>query len=127
MTPRWSDEEKARYYASGIWDRRGLYALLRERAAETPEKLAFHDGHEGITYAQLEARARDLATTIEPGSIIAVQLPNTIEARRHRLRRRRGRRRPLRAPTGLHAAAGRRRRPAHPGQPRVQPKGARPL
>ena len=76
---RWTDEQKERYYASGIWDRRGLYALLRERATETPGKLAFHDGHEGITYADLEQRARELATAIEPRAIIAVQLGNTID------------------------------------------------
>jgi acyl-CoA synthetase (AMP-forming)/AMP-acid ligase II len=73
---RWSDEERARYYASGIWDRRGLYALL---AQHPPDKLAFHDGVESITYGDLRARAGELATTIEPRSVVAVQMGNTIE------------------------------------------------
>jgi non-ribosomal peptide synthetase component E (peptide arylation enzyme) len=55
---RWSDEQAERYYASGVWDRRGLYALIAEHARATPDKLAFDDGHESITYAELDARAR---------------------------------------------------------------------
>jgi acyl-CoA synthetase (AMP-forming)/AMP-acid ligase II len=76
---RWSDEEIASYYASGRWTRHGLYALLAQRAAETPDKLAFGDGVESITYGELASRAESLAANFAEGSVIAVQMPNSID------------------------------------------------
>ncbi len=76
---RWSDEQIAAYYASGRWTRHGLYALLAQRAAETPDKLAFHDGVDSITYAELASRAESLASGFSEGSVVAVQMPNSID------------------------------------------------
>ena len=76
---RWSDEEIASYYASGRWTRHGLYALLAQRAAETPDKLAFEDGVESITYGELASRAESLASGFPEGGVIGVQMPNSID------------------------------------------------
>ena len=76
---RWSDQQIASYYASGRWTRHGLYALLAQRAAETPDKLAFHDGVESITYGELASRAAGLAANFAERSVVAVQMPNSID------------------------------------------------
>ena len=76
---RWSDEQVASYHASGRWTRHGLYALLAQRAAETPDKLAFHDGVESITYGELASRAASLASGLPEGGVVAVQMPNSID------------------------------------------------
>jgi acyl-CoA synthetase len=81
---RWSDEQAARYYASGIWGRDGLAALLAGHARETPDKLAFHDGHQHVTFAELDARARALAAALRDrglidGAVVAVRMGNTID------------------------------------------------
>jgi acyl-CoA synthetase (AMP-forming)/AMP-acid ligase II len=76
---RWSDEQVASYYASGRWTRHGLYALLAQRAAETPGKLAFHDGVESITYAELASRAAAIGAGLPEGRVVAVQMGNSID------------------------------------------------
>jgi acyl-CoA synthetase (AMP-forming)/AMP-acid ligase II len=81
---RWSDEEAARYYACGAWDRRGLDAMLAEHARDTPDKLAFHDGRAAITFAELDERARGLATGLRDrgvgvGAVVAVRMGNTVD------------------------------------------------
>lgn len=78
---RWSDEQVARYYASGRWTRDGLFTLLAQRAKETPDKLAFHDGVESITYGELASRSCELAAGLDvaEGSVVAVQMGNSID------------------------------------------------
>ena len=81
---RWSDEESARYYACGAWNRRGLDAMLGEHARDTPDKLAFHDGTASLTFAELDARARGLATGLRArgvglGAVVAVRMGNTVD------------------------------------------------
>jgi acyl-CoA synthetase (AMP-forming)/AMP-acid ligase II len=75
---RWSDEQAARYYASGIWTRRGLRELLDEHPAE---KLAFDDGVEAVGYGELRARVDALAGELRvgEGSVVAVRMGNTVE------------------------------------------------
>ncbi len=81
---RWSDEAAARYYACGAWDRRGLDAMLAEHARATPDRLAFHDGHAHVGYAELDARARGVATGLRDrgvgvGAVVAVRMGNTVD------------------------------------------------
>ena len=73
---RWSPEQAASYYASGLWDRRGLFELLAEHP---PDKLAFHDGVEAITFGALRTRAAAIAGAFEPGAVIAVRMGNSID------------------------------------------------
>jgi acyl-CoA synthetase (AMP-forming)/AMP-acid ligase II len=77
---RWSDEQAARYYASGIWTRDGLPPLL---AAQPPGKLAFDDGHEAVSYGELDARVRGVAAAlrergVREGAVVAVRMGNTV-------------------------------------------------
>jgi acyl-CoA synthetase (AMP-forming)/AMP-acid ligase II len=77
---RWSDEQAARYYASGIWARDGLQALL---ARHPPDKLAFDDGHERLSYGELNARVSGAATALRErgvaeGAVVAVRMGNTV-------------------------------------------------
>src|SRR4051794_26588992 len=77
---RWSDEQAARYYASGIWTRLGLHELL---AAHPPDKTAFDDGREAVTYGELNARVRGVATALRErgvadGAVVAVRMGNTV-------------------------------------------------
>jgi non-ribosomal peptide synthetase component E (peptide arylation enzyme) len=77
---RWSDEQAERYYASGVWTRDGLPALL---AAQPPGKVAFDDGHEAVGYGELNERLRGVATALRErgvveGAVVAVRMGNTI-------------------------------------------------
>jgi acyl-CoA synthetase (AMP-forming)/AMP-acid ligase II len=81
---RWSDAEAERYYACGIWQRRGLDALLAEHARETPAKVAVHDDDASITFAELEERSRRLAGGLRDGgvgtgSVVAVRMGNRVD------------------------------------------------
>ncbi|BDM69264.1 2,3-dihydroxybenzoate-AMP ligase [Streptomyces nigrescens] len=59
-----------------------LYALFRARRIADPHATAVIDAHGGISYAELDRRARCLAAGlaragIRPGDVVGVQLPNT--------------------------------------------------
>jgi acyl-CoA synthetase (AMP-forming)/AMP-acid ligase II len=77
---RWSDEQSDRYYASGIWSRDGLHALL---GAHPADKLAFDDGQERLSYGELNARVSGVATALRErgvveGAVVAVRMGNTV-------------------------------------------------
>src|SRR3954470_15125626 len=77
---RWSDEQRARYYASGIWTRPGLHELL---AAHPPGRVAFDDGVESISYGELTARVYGVASALRhrgviEGAVVAVRMGNTV-------------------------------------------------
>jgi acyl-CoA synthetase (AMP-forming)/AMP-acid ligase II len=81
---RWTPEQVQSYYASGIWDPRGLDALIADQAAARPERLAFADENTELTWSALVDRARALATGlvtagVEPGSVVAVRMANSVD------------------------------------------------
>jgi acyl-CoA synthetase (AMP-forming)/AMP-acid ligase II len=81
---RWTPEQVASYYACGIWDPRGLDALIADRARAHPERLAFADENIELTWSELDARARALgaglvAVGVAPGDVVAVRMGNSVD------------------------------------------------
>ena len=78
---------QAEFVASGIWDDERFGLSVAERAAANPNKEAVVDrkGKRRITYGELDVLSNQAANLlidagVEPGDVVAVQLPNCIEA-----------------------------------------------
>ena len=78
---------QAEFVASGIWDDERFGLSVAERAAADPNKEAVVDrkGKRRITYGELDVLSNQAANLlidagVEPGDVVAVQLPNCIEA-----------------------------------------------
>ncbi|MFE3022203.1 (2,3-dihydroxybenzoyl)adenylate synthase [Streptomyces sp. NPDC059256] len=90
-TPTWPTEFADRYRAAGWWRGETFGRMLRERAAEHPERIAIVDptggpdgGRRTWTYGELDLRADRLAAGfiargISKGDRVVVQLPNVAE------------------------------------------------
>jgi acyl-CoA synthetase len=73
------------FAASGVWQRKTLADLARERAAATPDFVCFVDGEGEYTFAQVLAEAEALSASLHArglraGDVIAFQVPNWREA-----------------------------------------------
>ncbi|NKI44314.1 (2,3-dihydroxybenzoyl)adenylate synthase [Streptomyces physcomitrii] len=85
--PTWPPEFAARYRAAGHWRGETFGAMLRERAAAHPDRIAVVDpagAGRRWTYRELDRRADRLAAGfaargIAKGDRVVVQLPNTAE------------------------------------------------
>ncbi len=78
---------QAEFVASGIWDDERFGLSVAARAAANPNKEAVVDrkGKRRITYGELDVLSNQAANLlidagVEPGDVVAVQLPNCIEA-----------------------------------------------
>ncbi|MFD4926651.1 (2,3-dihydroxybenzoyl)adenylate synthase [Streptomyces goshikiensis] len=89
--PTWPEDFAARYRAAGWWRGETFGGMLRERAAEHPDRIAVVDpaggpdgGRRTWTYGELDLRADRMAAGlaargIGAGDRVVVQLPNTAE------------------------------------------------
>ncbi|RKN39004.1 (2,3-dihydroxybenzoyl)adenylate synthase [Streptomyces hoynatensis] len=82
--PTWPAEFAARYRAAGWWRGETFGAMLRDRAAAHPKRIALTAGDRHLTYAALDEAADRmaaglLALGIAPGDRVVVQLPNVPE------------------------------------------------
>ncbi|PRH78608.1 (2,3-dihydroxybenzoyl)adenylate synthase [Streptomyces solincola] len=89
--PTWPAEFAERYRAAGHWRGETFGAMLRERAAAHPDRIAVVDpaggadgGRRTWTYGELDRRADRLAAGLSArgigrGDRVVVQLPNTAE------------------------------------------------
>ncbi|WP_275434287.1 AMP-binding protein [Lichenicola cladoniae] len=73
-----------RYRALGYWRDRPLRAAFSEWCAQYAERVAVRDAERALTYAELDAKAQNLALNLldlglEPRDRVLVQLPNVIE------------------------------------------------
>lgn len=83
FTPFPADRAEA-YRAAGYWTDRLLDSVLRDAAAEWPDRVAVADAGKSYSYAELDARADRAAAGIaglgiRPGDRVLVQLPNSAE------------------------------------------------
>ncbi|SFG94608.1 2,3-dihydroxybenzoate-AMP ligase [Palleronia marisminoris] len=84
MTPlsqSWPDAFSARYRDRGYWRGETFPAMLRDRAAAYPDRIAITDGGLRWSYAELNDRARRfgaglLALGLRPGDRVLVQMGN---------------------------------------------------
>lgn len=81
---RYSDEEIARFYEQGLWDRTTLFDAVREQAQSQPGKVFGTDSTSSVTYGELHDQALELALGlvrrgIRAGDRVAVQLPSWVE------------------------------------------------
>jgi amino acid adenylation domain-containing protein len=65
------------------YDTRPVFVQIAEQAARTPDAVAVVDATERLTYAELQARANQLAhelleTGVEPGSLVAILMDRQI-------------------------------------------------
>jgi 2,3-dihydroxybenzoate-AMP ligase len=77
-------EFAARYRASGYWEGRSIASVWEESCRSCAQRVAIIDGDEQVTYAQLNARATNLALNlldlgIRPLDRLIVQLPNRVQ------------------------------------------------
>lgn len=85
--PSWPQEFAERYRAAGYWRGETFGGMLRERAAEHPDRIAVVDPageRRAWTYRELDERADRLAAGfaargIRKGDRVVVQLPNVAE------------------------------------------------
>ncbi|MGW5646288.1 (2,3-dihydroxybenzoyl)adenylate synthase [Saccharopolyspora sp. NPDC003752] len=82
--PTWPAEFAQRYRAAGYWRGYTFGQLLRERAAEHPDRTAVVDGDRRVSYRDLDVRADRLAAGLRElgvgaGDRVVVQLPNIAE------------------------------------------------
>ena len=82
--PTWPEEFARRYREAGYWRGYTFGQMLRERAAEHPDKVAIVDEKRRITYRELDQRADRLAAGlvglgIQRRDRVVVQLPNIAE------------------------------------------------
>ncbi|RKT87779.1 2,3-dihydroxybenzoate-AMP ligase [Saccharopolyspora antimicrobica] len=82
--PIWPPEFADRYRAAGYWRGYTFGQMLRERAAEHPERIAVVDGDRRVSYGELDVRADRLAAGLRDAGIgkgdrVVVQLPNIAE------------------------------------------------
>ncbi|GAA5085776.1 (2,3-dihydroxybenzoyl)adenylate synthase [Nocardia iowensis] len=83
LTP-WPAAEVEAYRALGYWTGETFGDMLTARATATPDAIAVVDDRNRWTYAELDERARSLASGflglgIAPGDRVLVQLPNIAE------------------------------------------------
>ncbi len=83
FTP-WPDDAARHYRAAGYWRGQSLGAMLRERAAAHPGRLALVCGERRLSYAELDQRCDRLAAGLARLGIgarqrVVVQLPNVAE------------------------------------------------
>lgn len=81
---RWTEEQMASYYACGIWDPRGLDALIADQARARPDRLALADGSTELRWSELVERARTfgaglVAAGVRPGAVVAVRMANSVD------------------------------------------------
>lgn len=80
-----SDPERtAGFVAAGFWTNELITEFLDRIAGESPSRLAFIDSRTSITYIELQNLTYRLADAlcqrgVEPGHVVAIQLPNWIE------------------------------------------------
>ncbi|MGW1678135.1 (2,3-dihydroxybenzoyl)adenylate synthase [Saccharopolyspora sp. NPDC002376] len=82
--PIWPPEFADRYRAAGYWRGYTFGQMLRERAAEHPDRIAVVDGERHVSYRELDVRADRLAAGLRErgigkGDRVVVQLPNISE------------------------------------------------
>jgi 2,3-dihydroxybenzoate-AMP ligase len=80
----WPDDAAAYYRAMGYWRGQSLGAMLRERAAAQPERVALVCGERHWTYRELDERCDRMAAGLARIGIAAqdrvvLQLPNVAE------------------------------------------------
>lgn len=61
----------AAWYEAGLWTRDTFYSLMVKHAAARPDAIALRDGHEILTWAQLQARVDALAAEFEDLGLVA--------------------------------------------------------
>jgi acyl-CoA synthetase (AMP-forming)/AMP-acid ligase II len=81
---RWTPEQVASFYACGIWDPRGLDALVAGHADRAPDGLACADETEALTWSRLYARVRTLAagladSGVRPGAVVGIRMANSVD------------------------------------------------
>ena len=77
--------QRRQYRASGFWQDRTIYEIVRGHAEQQPDRFAVSDRYRRMTYRQLIAAAERLAAHlwengIEAGQQVAVWLPNRLES-----------------------------------------------
>jgi 2,3-dihydroxybenzoate-AMP ligase len=80
----WPEDVAARYRASGLWEGVTIGEMFARGARRAPDKLALVHGEERLTYAALHARCQDRAARfaavgLQPGDLVLMQLPNTVD------------------------------------------------
>lgn len=81
---RWTPEQMRSYYACGIWDPRGLDALIADQARARPDRLALADEGIELSWAELAQRACDfgaglIVAGVAPGAVVAVRMGNSVD------------------------------------------------
>ena len=81
---RWSEAQMRDFHRAGIWRGEGMEALAAARAAAGPDRLAFADETEQLTWAQCDERLRAVAAGLQdagvtPGDVVALRLTNSVE------------------------------------------------
>lgn len=61
----------AAWYEAGLWTRDTFYSLMVKHAAARPDAIALRDGHEILTWAQLQARVDALAAEFDDLGLVA--------------------------------------------------------
>src|SRR5215510_13961960 len=74
----------ARYRAKGYWEDRSVASVWEDYCRQYASRIAVIDGDEHVTYAQLNARATNLALNLldlglRPLDRLIVQLPNRVQ------------------------------------------------
>src|SRR5690606_8236559 len=77
-------EHRSRMLRSGAWTGDTVAGWLARRAGEAPDKTAFLDDRNTLTYADAYGQADRLAGALlelglRKGDVVAVQLPNIVE------------------------------------------------
>ncbi len=80
-----SAESIKQYYASGFWRDETIYAVVEAHARRTPDRIAIRDAFRSLTYGELIAAARTLASTltqkgIRRGQRVLTWMPDRIES-----------------------------------------------
>jgi acyl-CoA synthetase (AMP-forming)/AMP-acid ligase II len=81
---RWSEPERRRHYAEGTWGPHDLWRYLLRHAERHPDREAYVDRDERLSFADLRRRSAALAFALRErgartGDVVAVQLPNWVE------------------------------------------------
>ena len=81
---RLSDEDIARYTASGAWRNVTLADCAARLAQRVPDRVAVVEGERSVSFRRLFDEARQLAAALrgrglQPGDVISFQLPNWVE------------------------------------------------
>lgn len=84
VSQTWPEDLARRYRAAGHWRGETFPALLRERAAAHPDRIAIVDGERRWSYGELHARAEAhaagfLRLGLVPGERVLVQIGNAAE------------------------------------------------